>query len=185
MRFSLKEIQEIMDKELNKPPEDMNTELIDLCADCIEKRLQKRSAKQPKRIKFNKFIAAAAVIAILSGIAMPITADYIKSGVKGRIITQYEDSYEINLNKAADYAKTHSSSEFSVIKELENIGLDGIILPQAMLKKSDCSFSEFMHSKEENHVNARVNFNYGGGITGVIYIFRGYTDEKTYDLAIS
>lgn len=184
MSFTLKEIEQIMDDELSKNPEEMNIELIDLCAVLIEKIINKSESKKGKRIKFNKFAVCAAIIAVILSIAMPITADYIKNGTKGKIITEYENNYEINLNNANDNAKKYSSDEFSIIKDFENIGLNNIVLPQAMLKKNGCTFNNLIPSKEEDLLNARVDFSYNSDINGVIYVFRGYTDEKTYNLAI-
>lgn len=37
MNFTLTEIRKIMDEELNKDPQDMNTSLIDLCAEAIKR----------------------------------------------------------------------------------------------------------------------------------------------------
>ncbi len=184
MLFSLYEIQQIMDEELNKKPEEMDIKLVDLCTISIEKGINKSENNKAKRIKFNKIAVCVAIITIIFCITIPVTAAYIKSEIKNTIITQYKNSYEINLNNANDNAKKHSSDKFSIIKDFEDIGLDNIILPQAMLKKSDCAFDDLMHNKEENLLNARINFNYSDDINGVIYIFRGYTDEKTYDLAI-
>lgn len=39
--FTLREIEEIMDEELGKSPDDMDTELIDLCADILEREQAK------------------------------------------------------------------------------------------------------------------------------------------------
>ena len=75
--FTLSEIEEMMNEELNKDPEKMDTELIDLCAEILNKAYSEEENEKPntisvskenntkkgKKIKFGKILHIAAIVA--------------------------------------------------------------------------------------------------------------------------
>ena len=63
--FTLNEIEDIMDEELNKDPDEMDSELIDMCARILEKayfRPEDKSAQSGAEIKPFKELLCAAIV---------------------------------------------------------------------------------------------------------------------------
>lgn len=109
MSFSLKEIQDIMDEELSKDPAEMDTDLIDLCMEVLEKGYAE--TESPKKIKkpkkFSKVFLVAAIILILSLIAIPVSANYI--------------------------ANHYSKQQSDLIQKLQEQGFENVTLPTDLL----------------------------------------------------
>ena len=53
MKFTYAEVEEMMDKEMAKPPEEMDTDFIDLCATALCEALDKRAKRNEDISKIN------------------------------------------------------------------------------------------------------------------------------------
>ena len=80
--LTLAEIQQMMDGELEKDPAEMDTELIDLCAETLQAAYEKQNTqktKTAKRIRLGRLLPAAAVLLVLAvagtAIAVPLARD--------------------------------------------------------------------------------------------------------------
>lgn len=178
MQFTLSEIQEIMEYELNQEPEKMNTELIDLCADTIENGLNQQNGKHSKKIQLNKFILCAAIVIIIVSIAIPVTENYFSGS---SILQEVEDGYEINLNNGADSATNHCSNEHKIIRQFEEYDFKNIVLPYALLNTDN--FSYFTVDPNDTAIFARSDFNYSKEIFCSIIMLRGYEETDTKNFA--
>ena len=90
-KLTFEDIKEIMDEELNKEPEEMDTDLIDLCMDALEEAMNKpeevaneeinETTKKNNRkvIRFTRALLIAAIVVVFFSIAIPVSAEYIKS----------------------------------------------------------------------------------------------------------
>ena len=123
VKFSLNEIESIMDEELNKPIEEMDTELIDLCADVLEKgHLNNSENKVYKRISFGKIVLVAAIIIVISSIAIPVTAMYVNNEASEKIVQFYNNHFHIDLSNYLKYdTPKQKGKEFVLPKPISKI----------------------------------------------------------------
>lgn len=195
MTLSLEEIQEIMDEELNKNPEEMDAELIDLCADVLDKAYfgteestalqeetqnNEKTKTRTKRIKLGKIFLVAAVIVILFSIALPVSAKYVHNEASEKIVQFFSNHFKIDLRGSNQNAINHSDENIDLIKNLEDAGFDEIILPSALLE-DNYSKDNINISDDEMLLSAVIDFKIDKNITGYIGITKHKT-EKSNDL---
>lgn len=192
MTFTVREIQEMMDEELNKNPEEMDTELVDLCADIlnniyfgtnVEKVTEindnienkKENKTTSRKIKFSKILLIAAVFIIITSIAIPVSARYIHNETSDKIVQFFNDHFKIDLRSGNINAINHSDENIELIKQLNQAGFENIILPNDLLKynysKNDVAISE-----DESYLTAEINFKIDNNISGYIGIIRHKTN---------
>lgn len=194
MTLSLAEIQGIMDEELNKNPDEMDTELIDLCADVLDKAYsaveestapQKKiqnNAKSKKRIKFNKVILAAAIIVIALSIAIPVSARFFHKEAGDNIVAydNKNNEFQDNLLNGQHNAVKHSDPNNDLIKELKDKGLDDIILPSYFLNQ-DYTRTVNKQNDDDLFLDMQIDFKMENGFKGYIGISKHKT-KVTEDL---
>lgn len=173
LSFTKEEIENIMDEELEKSPEEMDTELIEMCLDILTGEPKEKadevltdspavSDKTVKKIKFKKGILVAAIITLLITISIPVGAKIFDIDVPESILKVYEEHFQLNLD-----GETQSEDLNTV---LATNGLSDAVLPQFLF--SDCKISEFekvdyddktqvkfKYSDEKNGMSGGVNLN--------------------------
>lgn len=165
--LSLEEIEKIMDEEMEKDPSEMDGELIEMCADILEKAyfdngkpetsVEPEKDKRKTRIKLIKVLVLAAIILILFSIAIPACAKYIKSDVSDKIVKFYSDHFEIDLRGENKKAVNYSDENNDLIKALKDIGIENVILPAEILKEE--YVKEITHFDEnEGYITATIDF---------------------------
>ena len=159
LSFSKEEIENIMEEELEKAPEEMDTELIDMCLDILmgepnEKADEDLAAspavsdKKAKRINFKKGILVAAIITLLLSIAIPVSANVFNIDVPENILKIYEKCFDL------DFERGKQNKKLSVI--LSENELDDIILPRYLY--AHCEISDF--EKIEKKFLSHISFNF-------------------------
>ncbi len=194
MTLSLEDIQGIMDEELNKNPEEMDAELIDLCADVLDNAYfgtqgevitlennseenQDNTKTHAKRIKFSKVFLIAAVFIIIASIAIPVSARYVHNETSDKIVQFFSDHFKMNLREGNQNANYHSNDNVNLISELENAGFDKIILPAAFLN-DNYSKEDIRITENDSSLSADVDFKLDNNMTGCI----GITKYKSADI---
>lgn len=137
MKFTVADINALMDAELEKSPEEMNTDLVDLCADILNEVCNKRektSVKAPakRRVKVGKILLVAAVVALLCAVAIPVGARFIPSEAADRIIEFCSDHFKIDL-RGEDETPTSSAGESELVNALILESLHTLKLPEVLL----------------------------------------------------
>ena len=159
LSFSKEEIENIMEEELEKAPEEMDTELIDMCLDILmgepnEKADEDLAAspavsdKKAKRINFKKGILVAAIITLLLSIAIPVSANVYNIDIPENILKIYEEFF------ALDFEKGKQNKNLSVI--LTENELNDIILPRYLY--TQCDISDF--EKTDEKLLSHISFNF-------------------------
>lgn len=188
MTFTVREIQEMMDEELNKSPEEMDTELVDLCADVlnnvyfgtnIEKNTEindniKNDKMTSRKIKFSKVLLIAAVF-IITSIAIPVSARYVQNESSDKIVQFFSDHFKIDLRSGNKNAINHSDENIDLIKQLNQAGFENIILPNDLLKYK-YSNNDVAIDEDESYLTAEIDFNIDDDINGYIGITKHKTD---------
>ena len=193
MTLSFEEIQGIMDEELNKNPEEMDTELIDLCADVLDrayfgaqdetvtlkndsKEIQDSAKTHAKKIKFSKVLLIAAIFIIITSIAIPVSARYVHNEASDKIVQFFSDHFKMNLREGNQNANYHSNDNVNLISELENAGFDKIILPAAFLN-DNYSKEDIRITEDDFNLSADIDFKLDNNITGCIGITKYKSDD--------
>lgn len=144
IKFTYAEIEQMMDEELAKSPDEMDTDFVDLCAETLCKALSASTEKEPetdktenkkyKRIKFVKIIAIAAVVTVILGIAVSAAAKHINNDASAKIVQFCVDHFSVNLRNSETEADKHSNDNNGLVAELKKSGFDNVILPSVLLK---------------------------------------------------
>ena len=145
MRFTAGEIEEMMNEELDKSPEEMDTELVDLCAEVLEKvyfstneqslETDKLHKNTIKSIKIKKFILVAAIVAIFAcASTIMIGAKYFNIDASEKIVNFVGEYFELHLNNGKHNANTYSDEKSDLVKHFqEQLEIENIILPSIFL----------------------------------------------------
>ena len=158
MELTLEEIEAMMDAETEKPMDEMDTELIDLCAAVLAKAYNpefkeyelpemyrpwedKNTKPAKKKVPLRRILLVAAVLALVLAVALPVGAMLFESEVSDSIIGFYSDFFRINLNKDEPTAAAEDDAVNVSADTLESF-----MLPQALLsdeyEKSVCKKQE-------------------------------------------
>lgn len=188
MEFTYDEIEALMDSEVEKPEEEMDTELVAMCAEILAKKycpeiLEKKdepmycpwehegkaeTPEQPKkkRIVRLKYVAlVAAVLAVLVVVvALPAGAKLFDNQASDKIIEFYEDYFKINLS---DKEATQVDSDW--INELILENLHTRMLPQALLGEDYEKVPDVQKSDDVTTIYIQIS-NKISDVTGSILI---------------
>ncbi len=159
LSFTKEEIESIMDEELGKDPEEMDTELIDMCLDILtgeseentDEALTDSSVKSEKKIKklnFKKGLLVAAIIILLISAAVPVGADVFNIDISESLLKIYDKHFRL------DTAGETQSKNLEAFLSEHN--LNDLVLPQFLF--SDCEITHFKKNDEE--LTTKVNFKY-------------------------
>ncbi len=152
IEFTREEIMDIMNDELDKDPEDMDLELVDLCLDALEgkfdyfkdensetnesqnKNLGKENPIELKRrITIKRIFIAVAVVALIACVSLGVYADQRNNNVSPDIVGYGDDCYEVNLNaETSNSENTVSHNELTEI--LKENGIENPVLPQVFFE---------------------------------------------------
>lgn len=129
-KLTLEDIRTIMDEELNKDPNEMDTDLVDMCMDALEEAASKAQTDENTEIikpsgegskkvfKLTRALLIAAIVTVFFSIAIPVSAGYFNAN---RIDTP--DSI-IDSALYAAVQKTQSSVFSSTIWTSRTDGID-------------------------------------------------------------
>lgn len=189
--FKLSEIEEMMNEELNKDPNEMDTELVDLCSEILESAYFERSEnkydldtndsknlKKSKKIKFGKLFMIAAVIIIIFAIAIPVGAKFIHTDASDSIVQFFNNHFHINLKNSNTNSLNDSESE--LIKNIQTTGIENVILPTEFL--TDNYSTEITRiDKNESFNTVEIDFNNKNqDISGYISIVKYKSEDSMF-----
>ena len=139
--FTLREIEEIMDEELSKSPEDMDTELIDICVDIIDREFSKENtASKPKKAKAKKFKARrilliAAILIILLALSISVSAKFLNIDASEKVVQFVNNHFIVNLSNDNTDADNYYDNSLELINVLNEKGFENVILPVALISE--------------------------------------------------
>lgn len=152
-------LNKIIDDEMEKSEEKMNTELIEYCLDKLSKLEAETPATEEKKgtgdsngkhikLKFKKVIAIAAVIAALLVGTVSVSAVVFDVHLFDGIVELYNDYIRINFDKTNDKADEYQLLGTELAKELADNGFDEVLLPEAEFEiiKITYEADEYMNS---------------------------------------
>lgn len=162
LTFTYAEIEQMMDEEMAKDPEEMDTEFVDLCVEVLSKAISEEAEKDTEqktkrtKIKLIKIIAIAAVIVVILGTAVTASAKYVYNDTSNKIVKFCEDHFSINLRNANTNEDMQLNNSADLITKLEESGFDHIILPSVLLS-DDCTYTASVFEDDE-FITAYIDF---------------------------
>lgn len=175
MIFTEKELMEMIDEELAKDPDEMDTELIDLCLDALDGKFDDDEIKQlnqhgnGKRLKIGKLLLIAAIIVIILGISIPVGAKYLDLNVAAGVIGVTSDHFSVNMHG--------SDSGVNVVSKLESENLTPVI-PNELLK-GEYVFDNYKFYKNDNYSKTYIFDFENNNIKGSVTI-NNYSDDCNF-----
>lgn len=189
MKFTYEEIEALMDSEVEKPEEEMDTELVDMCAEILVKKycpevLEEKEipmyrpweymentepAAQPKKrvIRFKYVALVAAILAVLVFVvALPAGAKLFDNQASDKIIKFYEDYFSISLNKD----EPTTVEENHLINQMILNSLNSLPLPEVLLSDEyERAIGNVKQDSDKEIIFVNVSNN-SKGINGTIVI---------------
>ena len=178
--YSKNTIEQLMEKELEKEPEEINMEFVDACMyyltgiteqenpDKKDQVVQKR-----KRIKFSRILVAAVIVALGLSIGVTAYAKVNAISISDIFVQVFPDHATIdysNKNTADGITSIHESNLYN---ELKNGGIENIALPEALYS------SEYTDIWWRNDFTSNfVGFNSEIDNKNVSIIIETFTDEQ-------
>lgn len=119
--LSSAEIENIMNEELDKSTQDMDTDLIDLCLEALNTVDEEKLNKKKKKYRFGKVLIAAAILVVVVSISIPVCAKYLDMNVPDGIVTLYKECFNIDISKDVIVD--------DIAGQLERDGIENLLLP--------------------------------------------------------
>lgn len=147
--LSSAEIESILNEELDKSPQEMDTDLVDLCLEALNSVDEKKLNNRKKKYRLSKILIAAALFALIIGISIPVCAKYLNVNVPQGIVTLYKECFNIDLStdKKVD----------NISKQLIADGLDDAALPD-ILFSNDTSIFDYYHDNNSSNFNFEFSY---------------------------
>lgn len=114
--FSSDEIQQLLDEELEKSPDEMDTQLVDLCIEALNRQdiADNQKAKKYKKTSPKKLLLVAAVVAILIALAIPVSAELPAIKSQGGVIKVLENYISVNLTGGKEYNLSQEFRDYDI-----------------------------------------------------------------------
>lgn len=182
MSFSEKEIHDMMDAELEKSPEEMDTHFVDLCLDVLDGKYgegyyvtdrentestdkdeeAKKAELRKKRLKISRNLLIAAVVTTILTFSATAGAKAVFVNADENLVTYITNHFNIDLKQNAMEDDT-----LNIVDDLHTDGIENVVLPSAIVN-DEYVVSDYAHSDNninfifENHkseISGRVNIN--------------------------
>lgn len=139
-KFTLREIEEMMDEELSKDPDEMDTEFIDICADVInrahaeeDKRIEQEEKLKAKRIKARRVLLIAAILVLVLSLSLSASAKFFNIDASEKVVRFINNHFDVNLGNAN--ADNYTDNGLELINDLEEKGFENLLLPATLISE--------------------------------------------------
>jgi hypothetical protein len=184
-------LSKIIDDEMEKPEEEMDTELIEYCLDKLSeldsnatnadiKKGNGDSNDKHIKIKFRRVIAIVAVAAVLLVGTMSVSAVIFDVNLFDGMVELYNDYIRINFDKTDDKADNYQLLGTDLAKELADNGFDKVLLPEAIFS-DEYEITEIEYESGELMNSANITFKYKNEL-GSLDITKYTMDEIVPDI---
>ena len=152
--YDKKTIEEMMEKELEKEPEDINMEFVDACMHYLTGSIEKEAPKEKaqvitkqKRIKFSRLLIAAAIIAVISMTGLTVYGNANDMSIKDVFVSLFSDHATIDYSNKNNNGNNSNVpvNETALYKEISSNGINSILLPAQIY---NMNYSNFQASND-------------------------------------
>lgn len=190
--LSPNEIRRLIDKEISKDESEIDIAYLDTCFELLEIK-ESQSTEKSKKIKLRKsikIILIAAIFTTLMATAVSATAKVYHFEVSDKIVSVYDDFFDINLGNADIQAYNDIKNKNGINAYVENYGFEEMILPSVFNNetwKINDTLLENLESGERLQVNlsnekttAYININH---VNSEIWMQDSRKIDRDYELA--
>ncbi len=183
MSFSEKEIHDMMDAELEKSPEEMDTHFVDLCLDVLDGKYgegyyvtdrentenadkdeeAKKAELRKKRLKISRNLLIAAVVTTILTFSATAGAKAVFVNADENLVTYITNHFNIDLKQNAMEDDT-----LNIVDDLHTDGIENVVLPSAIVNDK-YAVSDYAHSGNDSCFNIE---NQSTEISGSVNIFQ-------------
>ncbi len=183
---SLKEnLSKIIDLELEKSEEEMDTELIEYCLNEIkklessvptdERKGDNNNIKVKTSFKLKKVVALIAIIFILLVSSISVSAMFFDINMFDGIVELYNEYIRINFDQIENKSDEYKLLDTDLARELSNNGFEKVLLPE-IITDEDYTIKNIKYEKTEDVISANIKFKYKFK-KGNIYVYK-YSSEN-------
>ncbi len=173
--LSKEEIKMLIDRELSKEAQNIDTDYIDLCFELMSINDEPKKAVVPTksfRTKKSMMIAAAVMILLVS--MMSVSAVYFNIPQKVAELVNGNAEIDFDLENADTTADGYKLLETDLAKELESMGITPVTFPEAMVRK-ECKISKIENLTVDESISLFAN---------IVFVYNDYSgsiliDQKT------
>lgn len=161
--LSTEEIKALIQKEVDKCPDEMDTDYIDLCFELLS---IKNNSSPKRRIKFTKIakvLLSAAVLMAVFISTITVSAQF-NLNIPEKIVQLINGNAEIdyNLENADTTADGYALLNTDLAKQLADYGITPVTLPEEMTKEN-CKITNFESVSSDDISNfVSIDFDYNG-----------------------
>ena len=162
-RLSTAEIENILNEELDKSPEEMDTDLVDLCLDALDTAGEEKLNKRKHRIRISRVLIAAVIFVLMIGLSIPACARFFSIDVPDGIVKFYNDCFNVDLS--------NDEHIDDILAQLEQNGIDDAALPKIIFADGTTITNYHIGNDEISYVEFSFSNN----------DICGYVSIKNYD----
>ena len=180
--LSKEEIKLLIDKELSKEPENIDTDYIDLCFELMSINDEQKGTVVPiKLFRMKKSMMVAAAVMFIFVTMMSVSAFYFNIPQKVAELVNGNAEIDFDLENADTTADGYKLLETDLAKELESFGITPVTFPEAMVRK-ECKISKIENLTVDKTISldANIEFTFNNNIGSLmIREFRPLDTEWT------
>ena len=184
-------LNRIIDEEMEKSEEEMDTALIEYCLDKLNNLETETHDTEEKKgngdsngkriiFKFKKVIAIAAAVAVFLVGTLSVSAFVFDVNLFDGIVEIYNDYIRINFDKTNDKADSYQLLGTELAKELANNKFDEVLLPEAILS-DEFEITDIVYESGEYMNTANITFKYNNEL-GSFFITKYTMSELVPDV---
>lgn len=168
MTFSHEEINQLINEEVEKNPDEMDTDLIEICLETLENKSEENHKATPqknKKIKLKRLLLLVAIIAVILAFAVPAGAKFISVNASQEFISYEDGHFRINMSDNIERTKII----MDIIATLKNMGVEKPVLPNSIISDEYIKYNISSSNNETNFYLLNINSKING--TVLIYDF--------------
>lgn len=190
-KFTLREIEEMMDEELSKDPDEIDTEFISICADVInrahaeeDKRIEQEEKLKAKKIKARRVLLIAAILVLVLSLSLSASAKFFNIDASEKVVRFINNHFDVNLGNANGEADNYTDNGLELINDLEEKGFENILLPAALI--SEDYSTKITIRNLENIGKVAIDFKSNSkNISGTIIITKYINSDDSFTIGHS
>lgn len=159
--LSTEEIKALIQKEVDKEPDEIDTDYIDFCFELLSIKNNSKNKRKIKFIKPAKVLLAAAVLMVVFISTITVSAQF-NLNIPQKIAQLINGNAEIdyNLENADTTADGYTLLDTDLAKEIADYGITPITFPEEMIKEN-CKITQIEDvSPDETWKVISIDFNY-------------------------
>lgn len=120
--LSLADIDSILNEELDKSPEEMDTDLVELCLDALLNADEKKLNTSKHKFRITKILIAAVIFVLIIGTSIPACAKFFNVHLPEGVVSFYKDCFNLDLSDK-EYVQ-------DITAQLEKDGVEEAVFPK-------------------------------------------------------